>query len=145
MSIRVREAVEADIPQIADVASASFTPATDPIARNLFPNHDLNAAIPEGEAAVAWRRSRKTLKLQSPDAILMVAVDDALDGKVVGFSLWEPPLGDAPETKEPLLTCEGLDLKAFQEMKDVVNNTVDKQFGKRGLRDLWCKFDGLVQ
>lgn len=143
MAISIRFADANDTDAVAEVCNASFDPTTDHMTRNLFPEHLQPTGIPDGDALLPWRRSRKRYKLTEYRAVIMVAVDDELDGKVVGFTVWESPVYDNTEElerKEPKVPCDALDDAAFQEMKDVTNECFDNLFGKDGLRNMWCKY-----
>ncbi|RSL56240.1 hypothetical protein CEP54_008939 [Fusarium duplospermum] len=140
MTLRLRIATESDLDAVADVATASFNPETDAISAHLFPPH----LKPEGEAyahaARPWRLARKTDRFHSRRTILIVAVDEALSGKVVGFALWEKPVrGDngQPEPAPIKPPCATLDHAAFNEMKRVLGQDHAKRFGGNGADNIW--------
>ncbi|KAH7276077.1 acyl-CoA N-acyltransferase [Fusarium solani] len=141
MALRLRIATESDLDAVADVATASFSPQTDAISAHLFPAH----LKPEGEAyahaARPWRLARKTDRFHSQRTTLVVAVDEALSGKVVGFALWEKPVrGEEhgqPEAAPIKPPCATLDHAAFDEMRRVLGEDHSKRFGEKGADNVW--------
>ncbi len=143
MPLQMRVATEADTDAIARLARAAFDPATDAIARNLFPER-LQPAVPNPEdPAIAWRRTRKGIKMQTERILMMVVTDDQLDDKIVGFSMWEGPLpeGQAGEsmTKE-VVPCETLDEEAYGELRRASHEATIDFLGKDGSKHMWCKY-----
>ncbi|OAA58314.1 Acyl-CoA N-acyltransferase [Cordyceps fumosorosea ARSEF 2679] len=140
MPLQMRVATEADTDAIARLARAAFDPATDAIARNLFPKR-LRPAVPAPEdPAIAWRRTRKGIKMQTERILLMVVTDDALDGQVVGFSMWEEPLpeGQAGESMtKSVVPCETLDEDAFRELRRASEVATIDFLGKDGSKHMW--------
>ncbi|KID85455.1 Acyl-CoA N-acyltransferase [Metarhizium guizhouense ARSEF 977] len=86
MSIRIRLAEKADIPAIIAVsmAACAFDPTTDAIRARLSPAHLQSTG---GQSSKQWSMSRKSARLELRNSVIMVAVDDALGGGVVGYSM----------------------------------------------------------
>ncbi|UNI17688.1 hypothetical protein JDV02_004012 [Purpureocillium takamizusanense] len=141
MTLHARPATEADLAQIADIAAAAFHPDTDAISRHLFPPHlrPQGALGDEEDPARSWRLIRKGMKLRAENTVLMVAVDDALGGKVVGFSLWDTPTdGDEPRSAvSSQAPSPALDEAAFAEMHHALDQDVQKHFGQGGIKDVF--------
>ncbi|KAM3459149.1 hypothetical protein MY5147_006230 [Beauveria neobassiana] len=140
MPLHMRVATEADTDAIGRVATAAFGPATDAIARNLFPAR-LQPAVPRPEnPAIVWRRTRKGIKMNTERITLMVVTDEQLDGKIVGFSMWEEPLaeGQAGESaSKELVPCETLDEEAYKELRRVSEEATLGFLGKDGAKHMW--------
>ncbi|OAA76568.1 Acyl-CoA N-acyltransferase [Akanthomyces lecanii RCEF 1005] len=140
MPLQMRVATEADTDAIARLATAAFDPATDAIARNLFPAR-LQPAVPKPEdPAMAWRRTRKGIKMQTERIILMVVTDDQLGDKIVGFSMWEEPLpeGQAGESMtKGVVPCETLDEEAYNELRRASHEATVDFLGKDGSKHMW--------
>ncbi|KAJ6788771.1 hypothetical protein PWT90_03322 [Aphanocladium album] len=141
MPLHMREATEADTDAIARLARAAFDPATDAIARNLFPVR-LQAAAPSSaeDPAIAWRRTRKGIKMKTERILLMVVTDDALDGKVVGFSMWEEPLREGHEGEsmtKGVVPCPTLDEEAYKQLRTVSEDATIAFLGKDGSKHMW--------
>ncbi|KAJ6441235.1 GNAT family acetyltransferase [Purpureocillium lavendulum] len=145
MTLHIRPATEGDLAQIADVAVAAFHPDTDAISRRLFPPHlqptatDADADADGQGPARRWRLVRKGMKLRADNTALMVVVDDALNGKVVGFSMWDTPAGgdemrSAVSSPAP---SAALDEAAFEEMHHALDKDVQKHFGAGGIKDVF--------
>ncbi|KAJ4317193.1 hypothetical protein N0V84_007497 [Fusarium piperis] len=141
MTLRLRIATESDLDAVADVATATFKPETDAISAHLFPPHLKPPGEAYAHAARPWRLARKTGRFHSRRTILVVAVDEALSGKVVGFALWEKPVrgdkdlkSEAAPVKPP---CATLDNAAFDEMKKVLGKDHDMRFGEDGADNMW--------
>ncbi|PNP55417.1 hypothetical protein THARTR1_04247 [Trichoderma harzianum] len=144
MTIRVRESTEDDIPAIARIAAAAFHPETDAIAARLFPAR----LAGEGEA-YSWRYAKKTASLSSTDAIIVVAVDDSLNGQVVGFALWDVYMYGQPQPEKAAnqppsaaqqLPPPSFDQEAYAELRAIVSADHQEMFGERGIKDVWRKF-----
>ncbi|KPM34477.1 hypothetical protein AK830_g12091 [Neonectria ditissima] len=140
MTLSLREATQQDVAAIARISAAAFHPTTDAITRQLFPLGLKPEDAQDGEAAYHWRAARKSNSMHSKRTAMIVAVDDSLDGEVVGFALWESPAGpeDAVEVahKEPEPPA-ALDRAAFAEMKSIVSADATETFGERGMKDVW--------
>ncbi|PTB65258.1 acyl-CoA N-acyltransferase [Trichoderma citrinoviride] len=146
MAIVIRKATEQDIPHIAALAGRAFHPTTDWLTRQIFPLHLQPNNIPDGEAALPWRISRKTAILRSPNTASIVAIDtSAPDNQIVGFALWDLPAGDE-ETKqqqqmvtaaEAELPAAVTDLKAYAELQAILKEDCRATFGDRELKDVW--------
>ncbi|KAK2123920.1 hypothetical protein NOF04DRAFT_1405862 [Fusarium oxysporum II5] len=140
MTIRLIEALEEHLPDIARIATSAFHPNTDALSRRLFPPHLQPRDLPDGEAAYDWRFARKASSLASPESHLVVAIDDEKgpDEKVVGFSLWDAPPasgGDSAPSQE--IQCAALDKEAYNEMKKTVNQDAADTFGEQGIAGVW--------
>lgn len=140
----MRMATEADTDGIARLAVAAFDPATDAIARHLFPAR-LQPAVPDpADAAFRWRRTRKGIKLQTERIVLMVVTDDELDDAIVGFSMWEEPLAEGAEEGASMHTgivpCPTLDEEAYKELRSVSEVATIDFLGKEGSKHMWCKY-----
>ncbi|KAF9766031.1 hypothetical protein IL306_001593 [Fusarium sp. DS 682] len=140
MAIRLIEASEDHLPEIARIATSAFHPSTDALSRRLFPPHLQPKDLPDGEAAYDWRFARKAESLASSESHLLVAVDDEKDpgDQIVGFSLWDAPPadgGDSGPSKE--IQCAALDKEAFNEMKKIVNQDAVDTFGEKGIAGIW--------
>lgn len=139
MALRLRSAAEADMDAIAAISAAAFHPTTDAIARRLFPPHLQPPGMPDGDAARPWRLARKTANFHAKRTVMMAVVDDALDGTVVGFSVWEAPARgeDEEDTHPPEQPCAALDHAALAEMRDIVVGDAKRRFGERDTKDVW--------
>lgn len=144
MTLRLRIATESDLDAVSDVATASFNPETDAISAHLFPPHLKPPGEAYAHAARPWRLARKTDRFRSQRTTLIVAVDEALSGKVVGFALWEKPVrGEEhgkPEAAPIKPPCATLDHAAFDEMKRVLGEDHAKRFGEKGSHNVWREF-----
>lgn len=142
MTIHVRDATADDIPAIARIAAAAFHPSTDAISAALFPAHLKAADNPDvGDAALPWRLARKSASLRAFDGLndgsrMMVAVDDAADGVVVGFSTWDAPEREGNDQElealkhwSPSPPPAALDTEAFQELRRIVDGDVKAVMG----------------
>ncbi|KAJ3497630.1 hypothetical protein NLG97_g1754 [Lecanicillium saksenae] len=140
MPLHMRVATEADTDAIARLARAAFDPATDAIARSLFPAR-LQPAVPSAEdPAIAWRRTRKGIKMKTERILLMVVTDDALDDKIVGFSMWEEPLLEGQEGEsmtKGVVPCPTLDEEAYKELRTVSEDATVAFLGKEGSKHMW--------
>lgn len=140
MPLTLRDATPQDIPAIATICTAAFHPTTDIITRKLFPPHLKASDVGDGEDAYSWRAARKSHSMESKRNIMMVAVDDDLNGEIVGFALWESPvnpedpLETAPPYPEPPAS---LDQVAYAELRSVASADAIETFGDRGTRDVW--------
>lgn len=143
MTIIVRAATEDDVEAFGAVCARAFHPSRDPMTRELFPAHLQPKDIPYGDAAIPWKSTRVGLKFHLSRTVITVAVDDALDGKVVGFSIWERPVPEGQEPgnldvgQEPIAA---LDKDMFKEMKVVLGADAKKHFGERGTDCIWRMF-----
>lgn len=141
MTIHLRPASEADLPTIVDLSTAAFPPEKDAIVRNLFPG-DLHYSGGIRNARIA----RKSVKFGLKSTIMMVAVDDASDGSIVGYSVWEVPVspsaenGNEEEVRLPPLAQEGMDRAPFMELFGILEEDVREQFGDKGTKDVWSEF-----
>lgn len=144
MTLRLRIATETDLDAVADVATATFNPETDAISAHLFPPHLKPPGEAYAHAARPWRLARKADRFHSQRTVLIVAVDEALSGKVVGFALWEKPArgdqGGEPEAAPVKPPCATLDHAAFDEMKKVLGRDHAMRFGERGADTVWREF-----
>lgn len=142
MAIHLRPASEADLATIVDVSTAAFPPSIDAIVRHLFPG-DLHHSEDVRRARIA----RKSASFQMKSTLIMVAVDDTLDSKVVGYSVWEVPVsdqdGDGDDDGEkvmlPPLAQEGMDRAPFMELRRILEDDVREQFGDQGTKGVWSK------
>ncbi|KND88961.1 hypothetical protein TOPH_06412 [Tolypocladium ophioglossoides CBS 100239] len=140
MTLCLRLATEADLGAIAAVSAAAFHPTTDAIARRLFPPHLQPPDVQDGDAARPWRLTRKTSNLDAKRTVMMVVVDEALEGAIVGFSVWEAPVRgeeDEEETNLPEKPCAALDHVALAEMRRLVVEDAKRRFGERESKDVW--------
>ena len=141
MAITIRPATEADLPEVVHLSMAAFDPSTDAITRRLFPPHLQTAARPGSEAIKQWSIARKSARLHMERSVMMVTVDDALDGKVVGYSMWFAPLqGDAEEMPRPKRTFDGMDQAAFAELREIMMEDERETFGEKGSADVWSEW-----
>ncbi|EED12180.1 conserved hypothetical protein [Talaromyces stipitatus ATCC 10500] len=139
MAIHLRPASEADLSIIVDVSTAAFPPSVDAIARHLFPG-DLHYSEDVRQARIA----RKSVKFQMNSTRIMVAVDDASDGKIVGYSIWEVPVAGGDDKNDddgeiilPPLAQEGSDRAPFMELRRILEDDVREQFGDEGTKGVW--------
>ncbi|TFB05796.1 hypothetical protein CCMA1212_001566 [Trichoderma ghanense] len=144
MTIILRKATEQDIPPIALLASKAFHPTTDWITRQIFPLHLQPKTIPDGDAALPWRLSRKTASLRGPNTASIVAIDTALNDQVVGFALWDLPVGGDEETEPETVTlaeaempADVTDWKAYAQLQSILKADHRDTFGERELKDVW--------
>ncbi|PNY29872.1 Uncharacterized protein TCAP_00212 [Tolypocladium capitatum] len=143
MSLRLRSATEADLDAIAAISAAAFHPTTDAVARRLFPPHLQPPGTQDGDAARPWRLARKTGKLHAHRTVMMVVADDALEGAIVGFSVWEAPVRGQEEEQDeeaphpPEQPCPALDHVALAEMRGIVAADARRRFGERDTKDVW--------
>lgn len=140
MAVRVRPATEADLADIVDVSMVAFDPSTDAITRHLFPPHLQAPESPDSEAMRQWSVARKSSRLGAKRSVMMVAVDDALGGKVVGYSMWFAPAeGDEEELPPPRKAFAGMDQAAFAELRRIIIEDERETFGERGTKDVWSE------
>lgn len=138
MSLRIRFAEPGDVESIAHVAAAAFSPETDALGKNLFPARLKPDGIDAALTSIPWRVQRKRWWQQAQHGVMMVAVDDALGGQVVGFSLWEKPAVPGRTTPvEPNATCPGFDEEEYKYLKATTNEAHEKMFGPAGLSTMW--------
>ncbi|PKX91443.1 GNAT family N-acetyltransferase [Aspergillus novofumigatus IBT 16806] len=148
MAVSIRPAREADLETIANIAAAAFNPTADAISRRLFPPDLQPTDMPAGEACRQWRAARKTSSFHSDGTALMVAIDDALQGQIVGFALWDVPVpADAggcaprqPQEQEPEPAAQahaGLDQSALAEMRRILAEDARAHFGDEMKRTVW--------
>lgn len=140
----MRLATEADTDGIARVARAAFDPATDAIARHLFPVRLQLVDSSEEDPAITWRRIRKGIKQNTERIVLMVVTDDELNDKIVGFSMWEEPVPAGHVEKEgaagkQLVPCKTLDEEAYKTLRRVSEEATVGYFGKDGSKHMWCE------
>lgn len=143
MTVHLRPASEADLTTIVDLSTAAFPPEKDAIVRHLFPG-DLHYSDNIRNARVA----RKSVKFGLKSTIIMVAVDDASDGTIVGYAIWEVPVppstedgvGGEEEVRLPPLAQEGMDKAPFMELFRILAEDVREQFGEKGTADVWSKY-----
>jgi hypothetical protein len=146
MTIILRKATEQDIPLIAALASKAFHPASDWITRQIFPLHLQPPTVPDGEAALPWRLSRKTASLRGPNTASIVAIDTALNDQIVGFALWDLPVGEEETEAEMVTPAEAelpadvTDLKAYAQLQSILKEDHQATFGDRELKDVWRVF-----
>ncbi|EGR50411.1 uncharacterized protein TRIREDRAFT_58989 [Trichoderma reesei QM6a] len=139
MTIILRKATEQDIPLIAALASKAFHPASDWITRQIFPLHLQPPTVPDGEAALPWRLSRKTASLRGPNTASIVAIDTALNDQIVGFALWDLPVGEEETEAEMVTPAEAelpadvTDLKAYAQLQNLDFIGVDPNHQRRGI------------
>jgi hypothetical protein len=139
MAVRIRPATEADIPEIVDVSMLSFDPNTDAISAHLFPAH---LQSQDNEAFAKWSIARKSARLHLKNSLVMVAVDDDLGGKIVGFSMWFIPMSEGSEGDEaprPNPTLDGIDLEALAELRQIMADDEHRTFGKDGSKRVWSE------
>lgn len=142
MTIHLRPASEADLATIVDLSTAAFPPEQDAIVRHLFPG-DLHYSENIRNARIA----RKLVKFGLKGNIIMVAVDDASNCKIVGYAVWEVPVSSSAEDKSggeeevrlPPLAQEGMDKAPFIELIRILQEDVREQFGEKGTADVWSK------
>jgi ribosomal protein S18 acetylase RimI-like enzyme len=140
MAIHLRPATEADLASLANVALAAFDPATDAIARRLFPSHLQPPGAAPGEAHRNWTIMRKSARLRMASSAVVVAVDDALGGEIVGYACWFVPLtdgSDEPPPAPPRKTVAGTDPAALVELRKTIMADEYATFGAKGSRDVW--------
>lgn len=136
--LHLRPATESDIPSIVDLSTAAFDPTTDAIARHLTPSS------PQARSDFRqWQIARKSARLQAERTATTVVVDDALNGRIVGYSVWERPTGEQDESNNrepPKIALDGVDERAFIELRRILNQDERESFGERGTRDVWREF-----
>lgn len=126
---------------IALVSTLAFAPGKDALTTNLFPARLQPETGDPAMTAYPWRLSRKAWWIREGEGVMMVAVDDALDGKIVGFSLWESPREPGTKgPKEPSVPCPGFDPEEYASFRDHMETTIKGWFGEVGLSNMWCKF-----
>ncbi|KAF4224727.1 hypothetical protein CNMCM8980_005498 [Aspergillus fumigatiaffinis] len=150
MALSIRQARETDLEAIANTAAAAFNPTTDAISRRLFPPDLQPTDMPPGEACRQWRAARKSASFHSDGTALMVAVDDALQGQIVGFALWDVPVPSPrcaphqPQEPEPEPAAHahaGLDQSALAEMRRILAEDARAHFGDEMKRNVWRSVD----
>ncbi|EAW17180.1 GNAT family N-acetyltransferase [Aspergillus fischeri NRRL 181] len=146
MALSIRPAREADLEMIANIAAAAFNPTTDAISRRLFPPDLQPTDMPAGEACRQWRAARKSASFHSDGTALMVAVDDALQGQIVGFALWDVPVPSPrcaphqphePEPEPAAHAHAGLDQSALAEMRRILAEDARAHFGAGMKKNVW--------
>ncbi|KAI5465079.1 putative GNAT family acetyltransferase [Mariannaea sp. PMI_226] len=138
MAVRVRPATVADISGIVEVSTLAFDPSTDAISARLFPAHlrcsDSNAAFSK------WSTARTSARLDMQNSVVMVAVDDAAEENVLGFSMWLTPVPEgsqADESPGPKPTFSGIDFEALVELRRIMEQDKQCIFGKDGSKHSW--------
>jgi hypothetical protein len=101
MTVQIRNATEKDLPVLARLAGVVFHPTSDWITRKVFPLHLQPKNIPDGDASLPWRQLRKTASFNTSNCIILVAVDTTLDDQIVGYAIWEQPIGDEQPPTAP--------------------------------------------
>ncbi|KAH8891974.1 putative GNAT family acetyltransferase [Thozetella sp. PMI_491] len=145
MSLQIRHAAAADIPAVARVAAAAFSPSTDAVARNLFPPHLQQEDQSGINGNYAWRICRKSATLSEAGSILLVVVDGSLpeEQAVVGYAIWDVP-GDHPAPEGPPVPIDpevaaaaqaALDTTALESLRREVNEGAKALLGDRGYKD----------
>ncbi|KAL7946731.1 acyl-CoA N-acyltransferase [Trichoderma barbatum] len=140
MTILIRRATEEEIPAIARLAGQIFHPTTDWITRQVFPLHLQPKDIPDGESSLPWRRLRKTACFNTPNCASIVAVDTTRNNEIVGFAVWDLPIGteEPPATPaDPELPSDVTDLKVYAELQSILKEDYKASFGDRELKDVW--------
>ncbi|GFF52936.1 hypothetical protein IFM51744_07975 [Aspergillus udagawae] len=150
MVLSIRPAREEDLEMIGNIAAAAFNPTTDAISRRLFPPDLQPTNMPVGEACRQWRAARKSSSFHSDGTALMVAVDDALHGQIVGFALWDVPVPAGaggceprqppkpePEPEPAAHAPAGLDQSALTEMRRILADDARAHFGDEMKRNVW--------
>jgi hypothetical protein len=141
MALNLRAATEADLADIVDVSTAAFE--ADAMVRRLIPAHLQTSDGSSNEALRQWRIARQTARFQAKRTIMMVVVDD-MGGKILGYSIWEKPVGDSEEEEEPRPppppTSTGIDQAAYGELRQILEEDERESFGERGTKDVWREF-----
>lgn len=140
MAVHIRLATQEDIPEIVDVSMAAFDPSTDAISARLFPPHLQSA---DSEAFKNWSVTRKSARLDLKNSVVMVAVDEALGGRVVGYAMWFSPIPEGSEEEEPprpKVAFEGVDRDALLELRKIMEDDAHNSFGEKGSKDVWSEF-----
>ncbi|KAL7805065.1 acyl-CoA N-acyltransferase [Trichoderma aethiopicum] len=157
MTIHIREATPDDLPAIARIASAAFHPSTDVIAARLFPAQLQQQESIRDNDVYTWRYAKKTASLSSPDAVMVVAVDDSLPvtDQVVGFGLWDvyeykpkaahnaradtesEKAANQPRTAVQEVPPPSFNQEAYAELRAIVSADHQEMFGERGIKDVW--------
>ncbi|KAL6690855.1 acyl-CoA N-acyltransferase [Trichoderma pleuroticola] len=140
MTIVIRTAAEEEIPAIARLAGQAFHPTTDWITRQVFPLRLQPKDIPDGQASQPWRRLRKTVCFSTPNCAVIIAVNTSLNNQIVGYAIWDLPVGsqEPPVTPaDPELPADVTDFKVYAELKVILEEDHKASFGDRGLKDVW--------
>lgn len=71
----------------------------------------------------------------------MVAVDNALDGKAVGYAIWSVPVkeGNEDELPQPSTTPSSMDPTALADLLQIMDKDEYDTFGVRGTKDVWSE------
>jgi hypothetical protein len=143
MTIRVRESTQDDLPAIARIATAAFHPNTDAISARIFPDQKKEQEKTTSDDEIySWRYAKKTASLYSPHAVMVVAVDDSLNDRVVGFGLWDvysEKATNQPQSSAQQPPPSSFDQEAFSELRAIVSADHQEMFGERGIKDVWRK------
>jgi hypothetical protein len=81
---------------------------------------------------------------------MIVAVDSALDGQIVGFALWDVPSqtgGCETQTQEPEpepAAHAGLDQSALAEMRHILAEDARAHFGDEMKRNVWRMYTSRI-
>lgn len=149
---RLRLATKDDLADIVDLSTAAFDPSTDTIVAALFPPHLRVSGGHNSQSVRDLRIARKTFRFSTSRSVMMVATDDALDGKIVGYACWEKPVGEGGEgggegqdgdLRPPKMDHPELDLGALAELIRVMELDAHTSYGERGTQDVWCKAFGI--
>lgn len=127
---------------IARVSTLAFAPGKDSLTTNLFPARLQPETGDPAMTAYPWRLARKGWWIREGEGIIMVAVDDALDGQIVGFSIWESPREPGTQgPKEPSVPCPGFDAEEYASFRAHMETTIKGWFGEVGLTNMWCEYE----
>lgn len=143
MAILLRPATEADLVDIVDVSTAAFPPSKDAITRHLFPPHLQDSNGIQAAAIRELRIARKGLRFQARHTTMIVAIDEALGDKIVGYSIWRTPFeeGDKEDARPPPVKLECFDRDAFAELIRILTEDERETFGENGTKDVWRKLE----
>ena len=158
MSIRTRQATEADIPAIAAVGAAAFTPASDAITRAVYPAHLQPTGELNWDDYIAIRTRRKTAQFANEYTTILVAISDEVfpegedagadtvspDGeRIVGFAVWTAPHPFGEESKRPELP-DFVDKEVMKNLLTNLHEGAKRLFGESEGCDAWCKAKSFV-
>lgn len=135
MAITIRRASEADVAAITEISVHAFDPSSDAISRALFPGGFENSDLRD------WVLKRKTTRITLKGVTVMVATDDELDNRVVGYAVWFPPVVDEANAPAPppKMEVKGMDLEAMEKLKKIMMAEEAAVFGDKGTKHVWSK------
>lgn len=142
MPVHLRPATELDVAAMADISTKAFHPDVDAVSRMLFPVHLQPAGTTSTQNIKQWAVVRKSRRLSAKRTVMMVAVDDGLNNRAIGYALWIRPAqeGDDEEPLPPPIDFPGMDKVALAQARDIMMKEETDTFGDKGSGHVWGEF-----